>query len=84
MTTQTNTAWIWRDEATMQVMGASYDPKKDVLQWYDEPGCACTGSHAQQNLADFLTNGASMLNPPDEILTEMRADLQAFITTEKD
>ncbi|RMG78232.1 MAG: hypothetical protein D6712_21810 [Chloroflexi bacterium] len=72
------TAWMWRDESTDAVMGVTFDEDRAVLQWYDEPGCACTGSDAEQPLADFLENGPRGGNPPPDVLEEMRAELGAF------
>jgi hypothetical protein len=72
------TSWIWHDEATGGVMGVAADLDDRTLTWFDQPGCACGGPEDVQSIADFMTRGAKYLDPPPDIITEMRAALAAY------
>ncbi len=78
MTTQSHaTSWMWLDEATGQVQGATLDKERLVIEWVDSPGCACDDSPDEQTIADFLANGPRYLRPPADVLAEMRLALAA-------
>lgn len=73
MTTQSHaTSWMWLDEASGQVQGATLDKERLVIAWVDSPGCACDDSPDEQTIADFLANGPRYLRPPADVLAEMR------------
>ena len=79
MTDKIQTAWMWRDEQTDSIAGVLIDIELGVLQWYDEPGCACAGSNAEQTVSDFLETGPRIARPPDDVLAEMRMALQSVL-----
>ena len=79
MTDKIQTAWMWRDEQTDSIAGVTVDIEQGVLQWYDEPGCACAGSNAEQTVSDFLETGSRIARPPDDVLAEMRMALQSVL-----
>ncbi len=70
--------WMWRDEYRNSVAGVIVDLDKNVVQWYDEPGCACTDSEAIQTIADFLERGPSALQPPNDVVDEMKTALADY------
>jgi len=65
-------SWMWPNNKG-GVEGAYIDLEDGMVQWFDEPGCACAGSNSEQKLADFLAKGPRFIVPPDDILEEMRA-----------
>ena len=69
------TAWMWANERTGGVAGVTLDVGRRLLQWYDEPGCACGDSSALQPAADFLQRGPRGGSPPPDVIAEMRAAL---------
>lgn len=73
------TSWIWPSPAG-GVHGAYLDTDEQTIQWFDEPGCACSGSDALQTLAQFLSDGPGALSPPDDVLQEMRNAAQSVLT----
>ena len=68
---QRSTSWIWADEASGGVKGARMDTDAGVIEWVDQPGCACGDDTAGQTIADFLANGP-LESPPADVLAEMR------------
>lgn len=75
--TSTQLNWVWADEhGGMQ--GATADLERRVVYWFDAPGCACGDHDETQSIADFMSRGARFLNPPDDVIDEMRAALQPY------
>jgi len=72
MTNKQQTSWMWHNDASNGVQGAAIIPQKRLVLWFDEPGCACAGSHAEQRFTDFLQNGPRYIVPPADILEEIR------------
>jgi len=70
------TSWIWAHEGGMQ--GANLDLDAGLLRWYDNPGCACDDDFDEQPFDDFLRNGPIYIHPPEDVLEEMRAALEAY------
>lgn len=73
------TTWIWQDEVSGGVMGAVVDLDERLIQWLDQPGCACGDSNSEQTIADFLARGPRWIMPPADIEAEMRAELAELI-----
>ncbi|MCY3779019.1 MAG: hypothetical protein OXG78_01805 [Chloroflexi bacterium] len=71
---RTPRSWIWADEASGGVKGARMDADAGVIEWVDQPGCACGDATTRQTLADFLANGP-LESPPEDALDEMRKAL---------
>ncbi|MCY4072635.1 MAG: hypothetical protein OXG60_15175 [Chloroflexi bacterium] len=71
MTGDTPTSWIWADEASGGVKGARIDLAASVIEWVDQPGCACGDAIARQPIADFSEKGP-LETPPADVLDEMR------------
>ena len=63
------TSWLW--SAGNGVNGARIDLDKAHLEWYDDLGCACGDSEAEQTYADFRAKGPAFGNPPQDVLDEM-------------
>lgn len=79
MAEQIQTAWMWHDEHSMMVKGATVDLDDQIIQYYDEPGCACTDSAHIQTITHFLEKGA--IQPvPDDVLEEMRDTMTRFVS----
>lgn len=78
MSASVQTAWIWHDTSSGDVMGATADLDARNIMWFDQPGCACGGPEDYQTIADFLKNGAKVLTPPEDVLQEMRAQLAQY------
>ena len=72
------TRWIWQDEFTIHVRGVIVDLDDQLIQWFDEPGCACTDSTHEQSITDFLENGEQQPVPAD-VLEEMRVEMTRFM-----
>ena len=70
--------WIWHDEASNGVKGAIVDLDEGVIQWLDQPGCACGDNAQPQSIEDFLAHGAITFVPTD-VLDEMHAELTRFV-----
>ena len=70
----TTTSWIWADEASGGVKGARLNRDDGIIEWVDQPGCACDDATRGQSLADFLATGPLEL-PPADVLEEMREAL---------
>ena len=68
------TAWIWADHASGGVKGARYDADFGVIEWIDQPGCACGDAIQRQIVADFMAKGP-LQAAPDDVLDEMRRAL---------
>ena len=71
-------SWMWSNDKG-GVEGAYIDLEDGLVQWFDEPGCACAGSDSEQKLEDFLAKGPRFILPPDDILEEMRRFIQEKI-----
>ena len=71
MTKDSLAAWIWADSESGGVKGARYDAAADLIEWIDQPGCACGNAIQRQSIADFLSQGPRE-TPPDDVLGEMR------------
>jgi hypothetical protein len=69
---------MWQDEYSGGVKGVTVDLDERVIQWWDEPGCACGDNANDQSIADFIANGARHGSPPADVEAEMRAELAAF------
>lgn len=69
---QTTQSWMWED-GRGGVQGVTVDLDEARVSWFDQPGCACGGSDAEQSLSEFIENGPRYIFPPDDILAEMRA-----------
>ncbi len=67
--------FMWQDESSGGVQGAIIDHEAGMIQWLDQPGCACGDDAQWQSISEFLAKGAFYLAPPDDILAEMRAAL---------
>jgi len=74
MADQIQTTWMWHDEASNGVKGAIIDLDEQVIQWMDQPGCACGDSGESQLISDFLQQGA-IVGLPDDIQAEIMAEL---------
>jgi hypothetical protein len=57
---------------------ADFDDER--IMWFEEPGCACGGNDSEQTFADFLARGPRFLVPPDDVLEELKATLQAVLS----
>lgn len=68
------TSWIWADEASGGVKGARLDLALRLIEWVDQPGCACGDATSRQTFADFLSTGP-LESPPADVLEEMRQAL---------
>lgn len=64
------TSWIWRHENGTQA--ASLNTEEQILEWYDNPGCACGDRGMNQTVADFLKKGPRWGDPPADVLAEMQ------------
>ncbi len=71
------TSWIWADEASGGVKGARIDYDAGVIEWADQPGCACSDATQPQNIADFLASGP-LESVPADVLDEMRQALSDY------
>lgn len=78
MAEQYQTTWMWHDEATTGVMGAIIDFDDQVIQWVDQPGCACGDNAQAQSMRDFLDNGAAV-HVPQDVLGEMQTEVNRFM-----
>ena len=74
MADRIQTTWMWHDEASTGVKGANVDLDDQIIQWVDQPGCACGDNSQQQSIADFLRQGA-IGYVPDDIQAEMVSEL---------
>ena len=72
------TTWMWHDEASNGVKGAIVDLDSQVIQWMDQPGCACGDNAQPQTIADFLKKSAIGYVPAD-VLDEMHTELNRFL-----
>lgn len=71
------TSWMWRDGE--EVNGLQLDLDDQKLLWFDGIGCACGDSTAEQSFADFLAGGPRGFNPPEDVLSEVRAVVAAAV-----
>lgn len=67
-------SWMWPNN-NGGVEGAVIDLEDGMIQWYNEPGCACAGSESEQSIEDFLLKGPRFILPPEDILDEMKIAL---------
>lgn len=74
MTSKTPTSWIWADEASGGVKGVRVDVASGIIEWVDQPGCACGDAASKQTFADFLSAGP-LESPPADVVAEMRQAL---------
>ncbi len=74
---ETPTSWIWADAASGGVKGARLDAAADVIEWVDQPGCACGNDVQRQRVGDFLESGPFETAPPD-VLAELRAAVSSI------
>lgn len=73
----TQQSWMWHDDNTNGVRGASINFKSSLVRWYDQPGCACAaGGEGEQTIEEFLSKGG-MMHPPADVLEEMHAAIKA-------
>ena len=72
------TSWIWADEASGGVMGARADLAAGMIEWVDQPGCACGDATKRQTIADFLAKGPIHAVPSD-VLDEMHRALRQTV-----
>jgi hypothetical protein len=68
------TSWIWADEASGGVKGARLDLTEQLIEWLDQPGCACGDATSRQTFGDFLSAGP-LESPPADVVAEMRQAL---------
>ena len=73
----TQKQWMWQNEASGGVQAVIVDFESQQVMWFEEPGCACAGNDSEQSIADFLARGPRFILPPDDVLQEMQALLQA-------
>ena len=74
MADKIQTTWMWHDEASNGVKGVIIDLDDQVIQWMDQPGCACGDNSTPQLIADFLKQGA-IVHVPDDVQDEISAEL---------
>jgi hypothetical protein len=73
-------SWMWQSGAG-GVQGAIMDLEDGVVRWMNEPGCACSGSEAEQSLSDFIEKGPRHIMPPQDVLAEMQSVAQGHLQT---
>jgi len=78
MVNNIQTTWMWHDEASNGVKGAIVDLDMQVIQWVDQPGCACGDNTTPQSIRDFLDKGA-IESVPADVLAEMHTALGHFL-----
>ncbi|MCY4063157.1 MAG: hypothetical protein OXG53_12365 [Chloroflexi bacterium] len=76
MTGESPTSWIWPDEASGGVKGARLNLAHGLVEWVEQPGCACGNAIASQTVTDFREQGP-METPPADVLEEMRNAIRA-------
>ena len=65
-------SWMWQNERTGGVQGATFDFETQQMIWYDEPGCGCAASgEVTQSCEEF--SEAPAMAVPDDVLEEMEA-----------
>ncbi len=67
-------SWIWADQASGGVKGARVERGTGMIDWVDQPGCACGNAVLRQSDADFLARGPAEGAPAD-VLAEIRLAL---------
>ena len=72
---------MWHNEKSSGVEGAYIDTDKNRVQWFDEPGCACSGAYMEQTIEDFRENGPRFIMPPEDVLEEMQAAIAQVPST---
>lgn len=81
--TPVKTSWMWPDEQSGGVMGATIDLDDQTILWFDQPGCACGGSDAGQAFTDYLERGPRGLMPPADVRDEIRDVIVQQLATAK-
>ncbi len=76
MTSDSPVSWIWADEASGGVKGARLNLADGLVEWVDQPGCACGNAIASQSIMDFREKGPLDI-PPAEVLEEMHDAIHA-------
>lgn len=65
--------WMWNDNG--EVWSIGLDLEREIIEWSDSIGCACSGGFAQQSFADFRENGPRYGQPPADVVAEIQAVL---------
>ena len=75
---QLPSSWIWL--ADEKIYGLDVDIEAGVLHWYDQIGCSCEDSMADQTVAHFRQRGVLPIVPelPSDILAELKALAEAI------
>lgn len=76
------TSWIWADAASGGVKGARIDLAAGLIEWVDQPGCACGDSIERQTIADFLAKDP-FESPPPDVMEEMRDVLNNALSIDR-
>ncbi|MEO1288799.1 MAG: hypothetical protein AAFV93_13620 [Chloroflexota bacterium] len=66
-------SWMWQNQSSAGVSGATIDIEDNRIMWFDQPGCACGDDSMSQTLTDFCENGSRFLVPPADVVAEMHA-----------
>jgi len=69
-------SWMWRVDESIHALKINTDRQR--LEWFDEIGCACGDSTAEQTFAEFAARGAALSGVPDDVLAELRDSLAAL------
>ncbi len=70
------TAWMWR--AGQGINALKLDVEQRRLRWFDEVGCACGDSSAEQTVAEYRQRGAPGFTPPEDVLAEIDEALRVL------
>jgi len=79
VTGESPTSWIWADEPSGGVKGARLNLAEGLVEWFDQPGCACGDAIASQTIMDFREQGP-LETPPADVLEEMRDAIHAVLS----
>jgi len=74
-------SWMWHNESSNGVEAATIDLEDNRIQWFDEPGCSCSGSQMEQTVDDFRENGPRFIMPPADVLEEMQTMVRVVPST---
>ncbi|MBC6956288.1 MAG: hypothetical protein DWB44_08925 [Chloroflexi bacterium] len=72
-----NTEWMWANEDG-GVNGLKVDPDREVLEWFDEIGCACEDADYVQSYAHYHEYGPAFSNIPDDVVEQLERALKHF------
>lgn len=75
--TDITTSWMWAVDSG-GVNGVTIDPVHRSLAWFEDIGCACGDSIADQSYDSLLEDGPALGGVPAEILTEITTTVQAL------